>query len=231
MKILIIEDNANLVFGLSRSLEAEGYSVATAEDGLSGLARARMQATDLVILDLMLPGIDGYTILRTLREEGIVTPILILTARGEEADKVYGFRLGADDYVTKPFGLAELLERVRAILRRSRVGAPAESEAPAPVIEQFGEVEINTGSRTVRLRGAPVALTPKEYELLLALLRRRGSVADRVTLLREVWGYRADVMTRTVDIHVAELRRKLEDDAANPKHIITVRKAGYRLQA
>jgi len=230
-RVLIIEDNQNLAFGLSRSLEAEGFSVTIAEDGPEGLAAARETTPDLILLDLMLPGIDGYTVLRTLRDEGVGVPVLILTARGEEADKVFGFRLGADDYVTKPFGLAELLERVKALLRRSsarRGGSDGQAAAAAPA-ERFGDVAVHTASRTVTKNGSQIALTPKEFDLLVALLRRNGAVAGRFELLKEVWGHQTEVMTRTVDIHVAELRRKLEDDPSAPKHILTVWKAGYRL--
>ena len=224
-RILVVEDNANLAYGLATSLELEGHEVVLAEDGAAGLRAARERPPDLVILDLMLPGMDGYRVLSALREGGAAAPVLILTARGEEADKVLGFRLGADDYVTKPFGLAELLARVGALLRRTGQGAaPA---APQPV--RFGEVEVDPGSRLVRRRGEEVPLTPKEFDLLWALLRRRGGVAARLELLAEVWGHRAAVMTRTVDMHVAQLRRKLEDDPAEPRHIVTVWKAGYRL--
>lgn len=228
-KVLVIEDNANLAFGLTRSLESEGYEVEAAEDGTRGLEMARSCGADLVVLDLMLPGIDGYSVLRQLREQGSDVPVLILTARTEEADKVVGFRLGADDYVTKPFGLSELLARVQAILRRARGGDSREDEKAA--IEHFGEVTINVPARTVTKGQNAVALTPKEFDLLLALTRRRGAVASRLELLKEVWDHQAEVMTRTVDIHIAELRRKLEDDPATPRHILTVWKAGYRLQA
>jgi DNA-binding response OmpR family regulator len=226
-RVLVIEDNANLAFGLTRSLESEGYEVEAAEDGTAGFELARTTNPDLVVLDLMLPGMDGYTILRRLRAEGKDVPVLILTARGEEADKVFGFRLGADDYVTKPFSLSELLARVQAILRRAKGSGNRDAEA----VEEFGEVSINTLARSVRKRNTEVALTPKEFDLLLALVRRRGAVASRVELLREVWGHQAEVMTRTVDIHIAELRRKLEQDPSTPRHILTVWKAGYRLQA
>jgi len=228
-KVLVIEDNANLAFGLTRSLESEGYEVEAAEDGTRGLELARSCGADLVVLDLMLPGIDGYSLLRQLREQGSDVPVLILTARTEEADKVVGFRLGADDYVTKPFGLSELLARVQAILRRARSGDRHRKEKVA--IEHFGEVTINVPARSVTKGPSVIALTPKEFDLLLALVRRRGAVASRLELLKEVWDHQAEVMTRTVDIHIAELRRKLEDDAATPRHILTVWKAGYRLQA
>jgi len=228
-KVLVIEDNANLAFGLTRSLESEGYEVEAAEDGTRGLELARSCGADLVVLDLMLPGIDGYSLLRQLREQGSDVPVLILTARSEEADKVVGFRLGADDYVTKPFGLSELLARVQAILRRARGTDKREDEKVA--IERFGEVTINVPAHSVSKGQSVVALTPKEFDLLLALVRRRGAVASRLELLKEVWDHQAEVMTRTVDIHIAELRRKLEDDPATPRHILTVWKAGYRLQA
>jgi len=227
--ILIVEDNPDLAYGLRTGLEIEGYEVAVAEDGETGLARAKQWLPDLVILDLMLPGMDGYRVLRSLRDDGLEMPVLILTARGQEADKVLGFRLGADDYVTKPCGVLELLARVGALLRRSRMsdrGAHAGEET----IERFGNVEINPASRTVSRAGQIVALSPKEFDLLLTLVRRRGAVASRVELLREVWGHRVEVMTRTVDIHIAELRRKLEDDPSAPRHILTVWKAGYRLE-
>jgi two-component system, OmpR family, alkaline phosphatase synthesis response regulator PhoP len=225
-RVLIVEDNPDLAYGLRTGLEIEGYEVQVAEDGETGLDRARAWDPDLVMLDLMLPGMDGYRVLRTLREGGSDVPVLILTARGEEADKVLGFRLGADDYVTKPCGVLELLARVGALLRRSRI---ADHRGPEG-LERFGSVEINPASRTVAKEGTPVALSPKEFDLLLALVRRRGAVASRVELLREVWGHRVEVMTRTVDIHIAELRRKLEDDPSQPRHILTVWKAGYRLE-
>jgi two-component system, OmpR family, alkaline phosphatase synthesis response regulator PhoP len=225
-RVLVVEDNANLAFGLTRSLESEGYEVEAAEDGLRGYELARTTNPDLVVLDLMLPGMDGYSILKRLRAEGKDVPVLILTARGEEADKVFGFRLGADDYVTKPFSLSELLARVQAILRRAKAGEKRDGEA----VEEFGDVSINTLARSVKRAETEVALTPKEFDLLLALVRRRGAVVSRLELLKEVWGHQAEVMTRTVDIHIAELRRKLEHDPSSPKHILTVWKAGYRLQ-
>jgi DNA-binding response OmpR family regulator len=226
-RVLVVEDNPDLAFGLRNNLEIEGYDVVVAEDGPTGLERATDARPDLIILDLMLPGMDGYRVLRALRQKGLEQPVLILTARGDEADKVMGFRNGADDYVTKPFGVLELLARVEALLRRTGKGPRAGGAAP----ERFGDVEVDTASRTVLRGGAPVALTPMEFDLLVALIRRRGAVASRHELLREVWGHRAAVVSRTVDTHVAELRRKLEPDPAHPCHILTVRKAGYRLRA
>jgi DNA-binding response OmpR family regulator len=224
-RILIIEDNPDLAFGLRATLEIEGYVVDVAADGRTGLASVRSGHPDLIILDLMLPEMNGYQVLRSLRENNDQTPVLILTARGEEADKVLGFRLGADDYVTKPFGRLELSARVGALLRRSGGARQPTSAA----VESFGDVEVHPASRTVLRGGDAVALTPKEFDLLLALIRRRGAVASRHELLREVWDHHAVVMTRTVDIHIAELRRKLEEDSSNPRHILTVWKAGYRL--
>jgi len=226
-RILVVEDNANLAYGLTASLELEGHTVAVARDGAEGLKAARETGPDLVILDLMLPELDGYRVLKALRDEGRDVPVLILTARGAESDKVTGFRLGADDYVTKPFGLLELLARVTALLRRARP-APADA-APQPALVTIGDIEVSPASRAVRRRGSEVALTPKEFDLLMALVRRKGGVAGRLELLAEVWGHRAAVMTRTVDMHVAQLRRKLEDDPADPRHIVTVWKAGYRI--
>jgi DNA-binding response OmpR family regulator len=224
-RILLVEDNPDLIYGLRNNLEIEGYDVTVADDGLTGLQSARELEPDLVILDLMLPGLDGYRVLRALREAGSAVPVLILTARGEEADKVRGFRLGADDYVTKPFGVLELLARVEALLRR---GKPQTNGAMT--VDRFGDITVDIASRTVTRRGQVVPLAPKEFDLLVALLHRRGAVASRRELMKEVWGYRAAVVSRTVDTHVAELRRKLEDDPGAPRHVLTVRKAGYRLQ-
>lgn len=225
-RILVIEDNRNLATGLRNNLEIEGYRVDVAADGPSGLAQARSTAPDLIVLDLMLPGMDGYRVLKTLREEGIDTPVLILSARGEETDKVLGFHLGADDYVAKPFGLLELLARVDALLRRA---ASAQSRTKLAVPVAFGDVHVDPGTHIVHRAGEPVTLRPKEYDLLIALLQRKGQVASRTELLEEVWGYSGEVYSRTVDTHVAELRRKLEDNAAEPRHILTVRKSGYRI--
>jgi DNA-binding response OmpR family regulator len=226
-RILIVEDNPDLAFGLRNNLEIEGYEIQVAEDGLAGLERARQWQPDLIILDLMMPGLDGYRVLRTLREEGNSTPVLILSARDEEADKVRGFRMGADDFVTKPFSLLELLARVEALLRR----AASDKRQGLTEVFRFGDVEVDAAAQRVRRQTDHVVLAPREYALLLALLRRSGAVATRQQLLREVWGHQRDVSTRTVDTHIAELRRKLEDDPTRPRHILTVRKTGYRIQA
>ena len=226
-RVLVVEDNVDLAFGLRNNLEIEGYEVEIAGNGRAGLEQARRAKPDLLILDLMLPGLDGFRLLKALREDGLAMPVLILTARGEEADKVRGLKLGADDYVTKPFGVLELLARVEALLRRGR--PPAGGTLPREPYT-FGDVTVVPGTRTVTRAGAPVELAPKEFDLLLALIARDGGVASRLELMREVWGYDDAVITRTIDTHVAELRRKLESDPAAPRHILTVRKIGYRLR-
>jgi DNA-binding response OmpR family regulator len=205
-RILVIEDNADLAYGLRNNLEIEGYAVEI--------------APDVIVLDLMLPELDGFRVLRELRAANLMMPVLILTARGEESDKVRGLKLGADDYVTKPFGLLELLARIEALLRRNGAGE----------VVRYGDIEINRGARLLTRNGAIIELAPKEYDLLLALFDRNGAVVSRLELMRQVWGYSDAVITRTIDTHVAELRRKLEDDPASPQHILTVRKVGYRLK-
>ncbi len=225
-RVLVVEDSLDLAAGLRYNLELEGFAVRVAEDGRSALRDVREWGPDLILLDLMLPDVDGFQVLQTIRGEGVRTPVLVLTARAEEADKVRGFRLDADQYVTKPFALLELLERVRSLLRRH---APAAEPAASDLL-RFGEVVVDTASRTVTVRDEPVTLTPKAFELMLALVKRRGAVATRVELLREVWQHQALVMTRTVDSHVVELRKKLERDPAHPRHFVTVWKVGYRFQ-
>jgi two-component system alkaline phosphatase synthesis response regulator PhoP len=224
-RILVIEDNEDLAFGLRNNLEIEGYAVELASDGAVGLAVTRKFRPDLVVLDLMLPGLDGYRVLREMREDDLNMPVLVLTARSEEADKVRGFRLGADDYVTKPFGGLELMARIEALLRRSGLGRSARSR---PI--RFGDVVVDPATRTVHKGDRSIALTSMEFNLLLELLEHRGAVVLRLDLLRKVWGHAASVLTRTVDTHVAELRRELEDDPSQPRYILTVRKAGYRLK-
>lgn len=225
-RVLIIEDNREFAYAIRYNLMQEGYSVDVAFDGTSGIESVRTTAPDLLLLDLMLPGLDGYRVLERLRGEGFNAPVLILSARGEEMDRIRGFRAGADQYLTKPFGLQELLERVKVLLLRRGGLQPIHEHGDTL---RFGEIEVDLRTRCVRRDGEPVSLSPKAYELLLALYRRNGAVASRLDLLREVWHHRSRVMTRTVDSHVAELRRKLESDAGEPQHILTVRKAGYRL--
>ena len=215
-RVLVVEDNRDLAYGLRNNLEIEGYAVDVAADGAIGLERATGTAPDLVILDLMLPGMDGFRVLRALRAANLTIPVLVLTARAEESDKVRCLKLGADDYLTKPFGVLELLARVEALLRRAN---------PGGAIDRFGDVDIDRSTHTVKLHGVAVELAPKEYDLLIALADRRGAVVTRLELMRQVWGYSDAVITRTIDTHIAELRRKL-----GAQHILTVRKVGYRLE-
>jgi two-component system, OmpR family, alkaline phosphatase synthesis response regulator PhoP len=231
--ILIVEDNPDLAFGLRNNLEIEGYETTVAADGVAGLAAARESHPDLIILDLMMPGLDGYRVLRALREDGDQTPVLILSARGEEADKVRGFRHGADDFVTKPFSLLELLARVEALLRRAPARDDHQRAAATPDqgdVHRLGDIVVDADRQQVTRDGEPVRLTSREFSLLMALIRRNGAVATRYELMREVWGHRTAVLSRTVDTHIGELRRKLEADPAHPVHILTVRKSGYRVR-
>jgi two-component system alkaline phosphatase synthesis response regulator PhoP len=221
-RVLVVEDDLDLARGLRSNLEIEGHEVQVVHDGPAALQAARAGSPELIVLDLALPGMDGLHVLSELRRVDHATPVLVLTARSTEGDKVRGLRLGADDYLTKPFGLMELIARVEALLRRGGAHLP-------PTV-RCGDLEIDTGARTVRRSGEKVSLRPLEYNLLLALVRRRGAVASRLDLLREVWGYATGAETRTVDTHVFELRRKLEADPAHPRHILTVWRAGYRWQ-
>lgn len=225
-RVLLVEDERDLASLLAHNLRIEGFEVRSVEDGREALPAVRSWAPDLVILDLMLPGLDGFEVLRGIRAHARDLPVLILSARGEEQDKIRGFRLDADQYVTKPFSLLELLERVHALLRRASRGSAPSSEH----VIQFGEIVVDAASRAVTRRGAHVSLSPKAFDLLLSLIRREGRVASRVELLREVWGYGPLVLSRTVDSHIAELRRKLENDGADPRHIVTVFKSGYRFE-
>lgn len=226
-RILLVEDNTDLAAGLRYNLELEGYDVMLAEDGETGLEKAIDESPDLVILDAMLPRMDGFRVLQRLRADGIQTPVLMLTALSEEEDKVRGFRLDADQYVTKPFHLLELLERVKSLLRRKDAHSPA-GRGKEPI--RFGEVCVDPAKRTVHVADEEVSLTPRAFDLMLALIAKRGAVASRAELLRDVWGHRGLVMTRTVDSHIKELRKKLERDPSEPEHFITVWKVGYRFQ-
>ena len=226
-RILVIEDNAGIARTLITNLEIEGHVADVALNGALGIERARDWQPDLVILDIMLPDINGFQVLRELRAARVDAPVLILSALGSELEKVRGFRLGADDYVTKPFGLMELLARVDALLRRAR---PADGgDARAVTSYSFGDVVVRLETRDVTRGGENVVLRPREFDLLAALLRHAGRIVPKKQLLREVWGYHPSVLTRTIDTHLAELRRKLEDDPGNPRHIKTLRGAGCRI--
>lgn len=225
-RILVVDDNHDLADGIRYNLELEGYAVQIAADGPAGISATRSWQPELIILDLMLPGCDGYEVLKTIRETGGTMPVIILSAKGEEVDKVRGFRLDADQYVTKPVGLMELLARIRSLLRL-RGGGPSDGVASRIT---FGNVVVDQAARAVTVGGESVSLTPKAYDLMLALVRRQGAVASRVDLLKEVWGTSGEVLTRTVDSHMAELRKKLEPSAEEPRHFLTVWKAGYRFK-
>lgn len=227
-RILVVEDQNDLAFGIRRTLEHEGYVVECADDGADGLALALENRHDLVVLDLMLPSMGGFEVLDRMRKATIHTPVLVLTALAGKDETVRGLRTGADDYLTKPFAVAELLARIEALLRRAdgRVGRRRE----APATHVFGTVTVDVHARVVMKDGQKVAMTPRELDLLLALLERPGVARTRHELLRDVWGHRARVRTRTVDTHVAELRRKLEADPSDPRYIVTVRKHGYRFE-
>lgn len=225
-RILLVEDNPDLAEAIAYNLELDGYAVRTVDNGTDAVEEACAIRPDLIILDIMLPGLNGFQVLESVRERGVRAPVLILTARGEEADKVRGFRLDADQYVTKPVGVVELLERVRTLLRRAgERGSPA-----SPEIIAFGDVRVDLHAREVSRNRQTISLTPRAFDLLAALARQEGHVVTRQDLLRDVWGHRGAVTTRTVDSHISELRQKLEPDPANPRHILTVYKVGYRFQ-
>ena len=222
-RILVVEDDPAILRGLKDNFEAESYEVLTATDGEAGYRLIRERKPDLIILDLILPKLGGYELCRKVRKEGTTTPILMLTARGEEADRVLGLDLGADDYVTKPFSLRELLARVRAILRRANPPTALPNEL------RFDDLEVDFRRYEARKGETPLELTRKEFGTLRLLAARVGEVVTRDELLREVWGYRNYPTTRTVDNHVASLRAKIEDDASEPRHLLTVHGVGYKL--
>ena len=224
-RVLVIEDEASLVLTLTDRLRAEGHEVEASMDGDEGWELARSGSWDLLVLDIALPGRSGLDICRDLRQQGIDTPVLMLTARSQLTDKVVGLKLGADDYMTKPFEMMEFLARVEALLRRS-----ARSLAGTGSFV-FGEVRVDFRRAEVRRDGEPIDLTGLEYKLLAYLIEHRGQVVSRDELLDKVWGYDATPATRTVDVHVASLRRKIEPNPAKPRHIVTVHGMGYRFEA
>jgi two-component system alkaline phosphatase synthesis response regulator PhoP len=222
-RVLLIEDEPGLLLTLTDRLSNEGFVVETASDGETGLQRAAGESFDLIILDVMLPRLNGFDVCRDLRQRGVSTPIIMLTARGQVVDKVIGLKLGADDYVTKPFEMIELLARIESLLRR----APA---LPAPPSEtyQFGAVRVDFRRAEVERDGRPVELSAREFQLLRYFIEHRGSTLSRDELLNEVWGYNAMPSTRTVDVHVAWLRQKLEPNPRHPQYILTVHGLGYK---
>jgi len=225
MKILLIEDEPGLILTLTDRLESEGYQVVSAADGEAGAHAARSDQFDLIILDVMLPKKNGYDVARDLRRDGIETPILMLTAKGETIDKVLGLKLGADDYLTKPFEVIELLARMEALLRRP---SSISNGHPADAAFQFGDVSIDFRRAEVVCKDSQVELSAMEFKLLQYLIENRGIVHSRDTLLDAVWGYDAMPNTRTVDVHIAWLRQKLEDNPRHPRFIQTVHGFGYK---
>jgi two-component system, OmpR family, response regulator RegX3 len=223
-RILVVEDEESLADSVRYNLEREGFSVAVAADGRRALEAFRADPPALVILDLMLPEMSGLDVCRTLRSESEV-PIIVVTAKDSEADKVSGLELGADDYVTKPFSMRELISRVRANLRRVRTPAAV---VPADEVLVGGPTRMDVARHEVTVRAEPVALPPKEFELLEAFLRRKGRLLTRDFLIEEVWGVDYYGDTRTLDVHVKRLRRKLEEDPHHPVHLVTVRGLGYK---
>jgi two-component system alkaline phosphatase synthesis response regulator PhoP len=221
-KILIIEDEPDMVVGLKDNFEFEGYEVVTASDGATGLERARSQKPDLVLLDIMLPRLSGLEVCKTLRSEGFTAPIIMLTARGQEIDKVVGLELGADDYVTKPFSIRELLARVRAILRRTDGVKKRISRY------HFDDVELDFETYKGTRGGVALEMSPREFELLRYLIERKGDTVTRDKLLEDVWGYESYPSTRTVDTHIAKLRAKIGDSGSEPRHILTIHGVGYK---
>ncbi len=221
-RILLIEDEPGLVLTLTDRLSREGYSVESAGDGESGLARAHADAFDLLLLDLMLPRMSGFDVCRELRRHGVDTPIIMLTARGQVVDKVTGLKLGADDYVTKPFEMAELLARIEANLRRAPADPhPAEGYA-------FGDVRVDFRKAEAIRDGQPIELSAREFQLLRYFVEHPGATLSRDELLNEVWGYHAMPSTRTVDVHVAWLRQKIEPNPRHPQFILTIHGMGYK---
>jgi DNA-binding response OmpR family regulator len=223
-RILIVDDEPEMLRGLEDNLQFEGYQTVTAGDGKKGLALALSEAPDLILLDVMMPGMSGWDLCRELRHRGLDVPVIMLTARGEEVDRVLGLELGADDYVTKPFSLRELMARIRAVLRRP---------GPRQKFEEFafGSVRVHLRARQAFKGGHEVRLTRKEFDLLRYLVEHPGEVITRDRLLDEVWGYERFPTTRTVDTHILRLRQKFEDDPERPAHILTAHGQGYRFVA
>jgi|SRR5579884_829293 two-component system, OmpR family, alkaline phosphatase synthesis response regulator PhoP len=220
-KILIVEDDAVIRMALADRLENEGYKLDFASDGDEGLQKATTDSFDLVILDIMLPKKSGFDVCRDIRMTGVVVPILMLTARGQTVDKVLGLKIGADDYLTKPFDSMELLARIEALLRRAKITSTGGTH-------EFGSLKIDLRGTSVKRNGAVVPLSAREFQLLRYLVEHRGTTLSRDLLLKEVWGYSAETFTRTVDVHVASLRQKIEENPKHPKLILTVPGLGYK---
>ncbi|MFA6469070.1 MAG: response regulator transcription factor [Bacteroidota bacterium] len=223
-RILVIEDEPDMQRGLKDNLEFEGYDVVIVGEGKKGLETIRAKSFDLILLDIMLPGMSGFEICKTIRTEGIATPVIMLTAKGEEVDKVLGLEFGADDYITKPFSLRELLARVKAVLRRT----PTEKISSQKSIS-IGLLEIDFESYTAKKKGKAVSMTSKDFDILRYLWHHQQQVISRDDLLKHVWGYDESISSRTVDNFIVKLRKNIEKNPAVPKHIITIHGTGYKL--
>jgi DNA-binding response OmpR family regulator len=223
-RILVVEDEPGIAMALEDDLRLEGYDVEVIGDGLAAVKRAREQTFDVILLDVMVPGKDGFEVCRELRRGSIQTPILMLTARTQESEKVLGLEVGADDYVTKPFGVRELRARIAALLRRSRT-------AQAPSVVRIGDAEVDFGRGEIKRGGVATPLTPLEFKLLQAFLRARGRILTREQLVAEAWGPNTFLSDRVVDNHIRSLRRKLEPDTTEPRYLLNVRGLGYRLES
>jgi DNA-binding response OmpR family regulator len=231
-RILVVEDDPSISLGLRMNLSAEGYEVGVAEDGRGGLDRILAESWDVVILDVMLPKLNGFEVVRHMRSAGSVTPVLMLSAKSAEADKVMGLELGAEDYITKPFGIAEVLARIKVALRRrprAQTVAAETPQEPPGVPYRFGDIEINPRTREVRRLGELIEMTATEFDILETLARADGSVLSRGQIFERVWGPNHHGTPRTIDNFMAQLRQKLEPDSERPQHIVTVRGVGYRL--
>jgi DNA-binding response OmpR family regulator len=221
-KILIVEDEKDMVTGLKFNLEARDYTVIVAYDGETGYQKALAEKPDLVILDLMLPKLNGYEVCKSLKKEIPDLPIIMLTAKSQEDEIVTGLEIGADDYITKPFSVLELLARIKALFRRIKSGSEI------PEVHRFGDLEINFKKYEARKKGKPLKLSPREFELLKWFIEREGEIVSRDELLNQVWGYDSFPNTRTIDTHVAKLRHKIEDNPEEPKLIVTIHGIGYK---
>jgi DNA-binding response OmpR family regulator len=221
-RVLIVEDDQAMAVALRDGFEYEGYAVQVARDGFAGLKLAAERELDLIILDVMLPKLSGFDLCKQLRNTGNATPIIMLTARGQEIDKVVGLKIGADDYVTKPFSFMELMARVEALLRRTHRQPEATDDF------RFGDLSVNFKKFEVTKAGLPLEMSPREFNILKFFIEHRGEVITRDQLLDSVWGYGSFPLTRTVDMHIAKLRQKIEETPGDPKHIITVHRVGYK---
>jgi two-component system, OmpR family, alkaline phosphatase synthesis response regulator PhoP len=226
--VLFVEDEEALQMTVGDRLRNEGYTVEYASTGNEGFEKATQLPFDLIILDVMLPKRDGFDVCKGIREAGLITPILMLTARGQTSDKVNGLKIGADDYVTKPFNMLELVARVAALMRRAPIRPDAKTQTGTV---DFGSIRVDLAGTEATRNGKLVNLSAREFQLLRYFIERRGATLSREELLKQVWGYSADMYTRTVDVHVASLRQKLEDDPKQPKFILTVQGFGYKFKA